>query len=244
MALVDITATADDNILREEAGEQERAELNYRAEQLKKLKDNPLDLEEIDDKINFSEFSFEEFLEELKAFLYQNSMMKAIEASANGLYAVVPAPSGEFKELAPKPDLFTNTDIGKGVIFCFLQKEKPEKMDNINPLGRCFLVWLKADGTVKHSYTEPKKILSVYRQLCQNHSTAIDELCKVFDQETDNGKDMNVYNELVKKAIDNIRSLIEKRELQSLFGVRDASISENKPKSENDFELLTWLVVK
>lgn len=244
MALVDITATADDNILQDEVGEQETAELNYRAEQLKKLKDNPLDLEEIDDKINFSEFSFEEFLEELKAFLYQNSMMKQIEASANGLYAVVPAPVGEFKELAPAPDLFTNMDIGKGVIFCFLQKEKSEKMDNINPLGRCFLVWLTAEGKVKHSYTEPKKILSIYRQLCQSHDTAIEELCKVFDQETDNGKDMNVYNELVKKAIDNIRSLIEKRELQSLFGGRDASISENKPKSENDFELLTWLVVK
>ncbi len=244
MALVDVIATADDNILDtkaiEEAETQEKNELNYRAEQLKKLKERPLDLEEVDNGINFNEFSMDEFFEELKSFLKDDSFKN----SANGLYSIVPSPAGEYKNLIPNFEKLANKDIKNGVIFCFLQKENAEKTQHLNPLKNIFLIWINADGEIKHTYTEPKKILTLFRQIASPHKNPIPELCNVFNEDTKNGTDMNLYDRLILSAMQAIRGKATETNQQNLFGINKKVVAEQEIGNEKHFELLTWLVIR
>lgn len=240
MALVDVTATNDDNILNENNNaENEKNDLNYRAEQLKKLKDTPLDLEDLDDTLNFSEFSMDEFLEELKNFLSQDKFKN----SANGLYGIIPNPNGIYKNLC-KIDLFTEKEVQNGVIFCFLQKDTKKEIEQFNPLKDIFLVWVNEDGTTQFSFTEPKKILTLFRKLATPYQQPIEELSKVFDKETNNGKNMEKYNQLFQKALQSIKEKTTHKNESGLFGVGNNVINNEEIKNNDNFELLTWLIIK
>ena len=73
MALVDVTATGDDNILNtEQIEELITDDLKYRNQQLKKLRDEVLDLEEMGENISLTDFSLDDFRMELLNFLENN----------------------------------------------------------------------------------------------------------------------------------------------------------------------------
>jgi superfamily II DNA or RNA helicase len=241
MVLVDVTATNDDNILSENnEAENEKNELNYRAEQLKKLSETPLDLEDLDDDLNFSEFSIDEFLEELKNYLSQDKFKN----SPNGLYGIIPNPNGIYKKLC-HVDLFTEQNAQNGVIFCLLQKDTKKQIEQFNPLKNIFLIWLNEDGTTKFTFTEPKKILTLFRKLATPYKQPLEELSKVFDKETNNGKNMEKYNELLQKALECIKQKASEKNLSGLFGIGNNKVVSNKEiKNNNDFELITWLIIK
>ncbi len=58
MALVDLTATAEDNILKtEDVKELISEDMKYRDQQLKRLKDEVLDLEDMTDSISLTDFT-------------------------------------------------------------------------------------------------------------------------------------------------------------------------------------------
>ena len=66
MALVDIAATADDNLLAQEnIKDLIQEDLKYRDQQLKKLKEEILDMEDVTDGIALSEFTLDDFRIEL-----------------------------------------------------------------------------------------------------------------------------------------------------------------------------------
>ena len=90
MALVDITATADDNLLQEEIRDLIEGDLKYRDKQLKKLRDEILDLEDVTDGVSLSEFTLDDFRIELANYIEANRLK--LESAPLGLYAVVPAP--------------------------------------------------------------------------------------------------------------------------------------------------------
>jgi hypothetical protein len=69
MALVDVTATGEDNILNtEQLQELISDDLKYRNRQLKKLKEEVLDLEEIDESVSLTDFTLDDFRVELMNF--------------------------------------------------------------------------------------------------------------------------------------------------------------------------------
>lgn len=247
MALVDVTATGEDNILNTEQLHELIAEdLKYRNKQLKKLKEEVLDLEDMDETISLTDFTLDDFRIELLHFLENNR--KRLQESPLGLYALVPAPSGKYAELIKDREFSAGEkDIIKpGVIFCLSQKGESSGNEEINPLNPYFLVYVRNDGTVRYNYTQAKQILEIYRLLCQNQAAPYDKLCELFNAETRNGADMKKYTELLEKAVEQVVQVFKKKGSQKLTSDRGALlIPKNKQLNEMaDFELVTWLIVR
>ena len=245
MALVDIAATGEDNLLNmDQIKDLVTEELTYRERQLLRLKDEVIDLEEMDDNVSLSEFTLDDFRIEL--LRYFEAHKSALRDAPLGLYAVAPTLSS-----ARNAELFDKGwhEIAKpGVIFCLRHKNPPPQRSssNVNPLGPYFLLYIRDDGTVRFNFTHAKNTLTLFQKLCQGHEKPDQTLCDLFDAETEHGRKMDRYNELLAKAIKSIADSFQKRIAAGLQSGRDFVIPEEKQqaKDDNDFELITWLVIK
>ena len=106
MALVDITATGEDNLL-DRVKDIVEDELTYRDKQLLRLREEVLDLEDFDENISLTDFTLDDFRAELMRYIETNR--KQLDDAPLGLYAVVPA-HRDYSMIRP------------GVIFCLKQK--------------------------------------------------------------------------------------------------------------------------
>lgn len=246
MALVDLTATNDDDILNEESiKELIEEDLKYRNQQLKRLQNEVLDLEDMEDSVDFTDFTLDDFRIELLNFLDTNK--EKLENAPLGLYAVVPCPNNIHANLLNrefKPNEFKI--IQPGVIYCLRQKNELKDGAQINPLNPYFLVYVYNDGTVKYNYAQSKSILEVFRLLGQNQNKAFDLLCDLFNEETQNGADMSKYNDLLKSATTEISKLFDKKSNLQVLNNRNGLFTptENRISSTDNFELITWLVIQ
>jgi SNF2 family DNA or RNA helicase len=244
MALVDLSATFEDNVLKNEEIEDIISDdLRYRDKQLLRLKDEVLDLEDLADSVSLTEFTLDDFRLELLKYIEANKA--ALEAAPFGLYTCVP----------PHPDYKV---IGPGVIFCFRLEgqrsgdpdakpnEKPLASESINPLHPYFLVYVLDDGNVRFGFAHPKQILDIYRILCSGKAEAYTRLCNLFDQETNHGSDMKSYDTLLKKAVDSLAATFRKRAASGLQSGRGFVLpnAQEQVHEKTDLELVTWLVIK
>jgi hypothetical protein len=88
--------------------------------------------------------------------------------------------------------------------------------------------------------------LEIYRLLCQGWNTPYDKLCELFNQDTQNGSNMDKYSDLLEKAVSEISHVFKKKSNIKLTSDRSAVlIPRAKQISEmEDFELITWLVIR
>jgi len=233
MALVDVTATADDNVLAtDQIEELIEDDLKYRNQQLKKLRDEVLDLEDMNESISLTDFTLDDFRIELLNFIENNR--KKLEDAPFGLYAVVPSPSGNYSNLLDTEKLSTAEKeiIKPGVVYCLKQKGDTDGNEEVNPLQPYFLVYIRDDGQIRFNYTNAKQILEIYRLMCSGKSQAFEELCEIFNSETKQGEDMQKYSELLAKAIDEISRIFNKRSNQNYWkrqrGIINSKIKKNK----------------
>jgi len=232
MALVDISATFDDNLLKtEEIEELIHEDMRYRDRQLLKLRDEVLDLEDFAESVALNEFTLDDFRIELSNYIQINRQL--LEDAPLGLYGVVP-PNPEQKVISP------------GVIFCLKQKGEPKSGATVNPLQPYYLVYVLQDGTVRFSFAQPKQILEVCRLLCAGKTAAYQELCNLFDAETSNGADMKRYSKLLAATVDSIARTFQKRVAAGLQSGRGFVIPDQQEQARQttDFDLITWLVIK
>lgn len=247
MALVDVTATGEDNILNtEQLEELITDDLKYRNQQLKKLQNEVLDIEDMDESISLTDFTLDDFRIELLNFIENNR--KRLKESPLGLYAVVPAPGGEHASLIKNREISAAEKeiIKPGVIYCLSQKNGSDDNEAVNPLNPYFLVYIRDDGTVRYNYTNAKQILEIYRLLCQNQKQPYEELCNLFNQETDNGMKMDKYSALLGKATKEIAHIFKKKGNAKLTSDRGALLIPlaKQINEMDDFELVTWLIVR
>ncbi len=231
MALVDIAATQEDNLLEpENIRDVVTEDLKYRDKQLQRLQEEVLDLEDFNENIALNEFTLDDFRIGLMKYLESNRQI--LEDAPFGLYAVVP----------PKPSPI----IDNGVVFCLRQKEDSTENEKINPLQPYFLVYIREDGEVRFTFAQPKQILDMYRQLCENAKNPYEELCALFDKQTDNGADMTQYNDLLEKAGRSLGRTYQKRAIGNLLSGRSGVLPKKQQQvsQTTDFELITWLVIK
>jgi hypothetical protein len=82
--------------------------------------------------------------------------------------------------------------------------------------------------------------------MCEGKVEPFEELCAIFNRETENGKEMSKYSELLKKAVSEIANHFKKRSLGKLTLDRSAVIAPKEKQIEklSDFELITWLIIK
>ena len=238
MALVDLSATAEDNILATDQTDLLKEEMRYRDRQLLRLQDEILDLEEFSETVALSEFTLDDFRMELLSYIQANR--EKLEEAPYGLYALVPS----------NPD---HPPIHPGVIYCLRQNPPATDKDTaapanetVNPLQPYFLIYIRDDGEVRYNFTAPKKILDLFRDLCQGQAQAHTQLCELFDAETQDGTDMSHYSDLLNKAVTAIISQFQRKNISNLFTGRGGKLigQRDQVHQADDFELITWLVIK
>ncbi|MCI5608791.1 MAG: SNF2-related protein [Spirochaetia bacterium] len=245
MALVDLTATAEDNILKtDEVKELIDEDMKYRDQQLKRLKDEVLDLEDMTDSISLTDFTLDDFRVELSNFIKENAAK--MERIPDGIYAVIPSPENTVHSSSKTFEDTAKKIIKPGVIFCLRQKNATDECEKINPLNPYFLVYIYEDGSKIYNYTSAKSILEVYRLLCSGENAPYDKLCELFNKETNNGSNMAKYTDLLDKSVTEIMSSFKKRSAMKLTTSRNAVLikKDKQASNVNDFELVTWLIIK
>ncbi len=245
MALVDVTATGDDDIftgaIPEEAFDEE---LKFRYRQLKKLQEEVIDLEDMEEGISLTDFSLDDYRIDLSNYLKANE--KELREAPLGLFALCPSPHHVlFKD---EPSIFVNAEqldiIRPGVIFCFRHLADGKEYEKLNPLHPGFLVYIRNDGTIRYQFTHVKQILEIYRLLALDKKEAFESLCELFEDRTTKGTDMSIYNSLLQKSLQEIKNRLNKKVNQQLQVSRDGTIPIRKLDKENEFELITWLVIE
>jgi len=232
MALVDLSATAEDNVLQsKDLEELVHEDLRYRDKQLLRLKDEVLDLEDFHESVSLNEFTLDDFRMELANYIDTNR--EKLEEAPFGLYTVTP----------PHPQYPT---IQPGLIYCLRQQKEVKENESVNPLQPYYLIYIRDDGEVRYNFTAPKQILEIFRALCQGQVEPYQQLCDLFDSETHNGEQMGPYNELLEKAVKAIVAQFTRRTTSNLFTGRGGKLIDDQKRVTDsaDFELITWLVIK
>jgi hypothetical protein len=231
MALVDITATGEDNLL-DRVKDIVEDELTYRDKQLLRLREEVLDLEDFDENISLTEFTLDDFRADLMRYIETNR--KQLDEAPLGLYAVVPT-HREYSMIRP------------GVIFCLKQKGQSDGNEKVNPVQPYFLVYIyEKDLAVRYNFAQPKQILEIMRLICSDKTVPYENLCNLFDQQTCNAQDMGTCNSLLNAAIRAIAGSFKKRTAGQLISSRNGVLPDRKKqvRSSDDFELITWIVIK
>ena len=234
MALVDTAASGSDDPFNEEAvREGAQLELNFRDEQLLKLRDEIIDLDDLSDNIVMSDFTMDYFLAQLRQYLEKNK--EELEATPNGAYAIAPdPPSGP----------------GSGTLFLLKQRNAPaaSRQRLASPVHPFYLVYIRDDGRIRYGCANARQTLEAFEQAAAGRAEPIMKLCDQFDHETNGGAEMDHYFGLVNKVIGHIRQSHSYAAAASLGqgGSRGAvlpKVSET-PRAAGDFELITWLITK
>lgn len=232
MALVDLSATGDDNILAE-AKEAAEADLQWRDKQLLRLKDEVFDLEDGQEGVTLAEFSLEDFRADLLQFSREHQ--QALKDAPIGINAIV-------------PNVVGSSNMDPGVIFCLKRRGEvaSETRATVGGLDPFFLVYARTDGSIRQGYTSPKTILDAMRALCVGRTEPFEALCQAFDAETQAGDDMAAYDSMARAAVDSIRGSYAGRALGALAATRGGKIADEhaQPRDESDFELITWLIIR
>ena len=221
MKIVDMTATGDDNLLSDE----EKTDLEYRKAQLKRLQDEVVDIEDMTTGISIMDLGLNEFRLDLLDYI---KLDPDIDKAPFGLSAV--APAGE--------------DTPAGVIYVLKNRSNSVNIDNQNRLHPFYMVYISDEGEVICDHLSPKNMLDKMRFLCKGKTEPIPELYKQFNKETNNGKNMEQFSRLLGDAISSIIQLKEENDIESLFKPGGTSLLANNFKGLNDFELITFLVVR
>ncbi len=214
-----MTATGDDNIIDAEA-----SELEYRKKQLERRQKEVVDLEEMNSGINILDLGLNEFRLDLLDYVKHDG---DCEKTPHGLHAIVQA----------------NDDCPPGVIFILKNLNEGVNVDRQNRLHPFYMVYLTQEGTTAINHLEPKKLLDVLRLLCKGQSSPLMGLCRQFNKETRDGKNMKAYSRLLGDAIASIISRKDESDIDSLFSFGETSALQNPIKGLDDFELICFLVV-
>lgn len=223
MVMVDVSATGEENIIVN--NDKVMNDLEYRKNQLEKLKDQVIDLEDVSDAISITDLTFNDFKIELMEYMKKHR--KELDNAPFGIYSIVPA--GEFEP---------------GVIFLLRQVKGVKESKDKNALTPYYLVYINEDEEVKLNYIQSKKILDYYQKLCSGKKEVFRNLVESFDRKTDNGRQMDKYSQLLKESIENIIGKKQETGVRSLFTKGGTSPVKNNIEGLEEFELISFLILK
>ena len=106
------------------------------------------------------------------------------------------------------------------------------------------MVYISEDGEVVCDHLSPKEMLDRMRLMCKGVSEPDAALCRAFNQETKDGRDMRFYSQLLSDAIDSIIQVKEDSDIDSFLSGKQMSFLSGKISGLDDFELICFLVIK
>ena len=87
-------------------------------------------------------------------------------------------------------------------------------------------------------------MLDTIRYLCKGKTEPVKALCKQFNDETADGRDMSSISELLNDAINSIIDVKEESDIDSLFSPGGTTLLSGGFSGLDDFELIAFLVIK
>lgn len=216
-----MTSTGDDDLINPE----EKGDLQYRKQQLKRLQEEVVDIEDMSSGISIMDLGLNEFRLDLLEYVKNHG---DLDKKPKGMHAVVPA----------------TDELPGGVVFILKNLNNSVNIDKQNRIHPFYMVYIGIDGEVVCDYLNPKKMLDDIRLLCRGKKEPIKELCQRFNEETDYGRDMTEMSELLSEAINSIIDCKEENDIDSLFSAGGTSALMSAVSGLDDFELICFLVVK
>ena len=216
-----MTSTGDDDLINPE----EKGDLEYRKQQLKRLQEEVVDIEDMSTGISIMDLGLNEFRLDLLEYIKTHD---DLSKKPKGLHAVVPA----------------DDENPEGVIFVLRNINNSINIDNQNRIHPFYMVYIGVDGDIVCDYLNPKKLLDTVRLLCRGKKEPVLSLCRKFNEETDDGRNMREVSELLNDAINSIIDVKEESDIDSLFSAGGTSALMSEINGLDDFELICFLVVK
>ena len=216
-----MTSTGDDDLINPE----EKGDLEYRKQQLKRLQEEVVDIEDMSSGISIMDLGLNEFRLDLLEYIKTHD---DLDKKPKGLHAVVPA----------------DAENPEGVIFVLRNINNSINIDNQNRIHPFYMVYISVDGEIVCDYLNPKKLLDTVRLLCRGKKEPVLSLCRKFNEETDDGRNMQEVSELLNDAINSIIDVKEESDIDSLFSAGGTSALMSEINGLDDFELICFLVVK
>ncbi|WP_260262879.1 C-terminal helicase domain-containing protein [Lactobacillus delbrueckii] len=212
-----MTSTGDDDLINPE----EKGDLNYRKAQLKRLQEEVVDLEDMNEGISITDLGLNDFRMDLLAYMKEH---KDLDHLPFGIHAVV---HGD------KP----------GVIFVLKNVNKKINIKDRNRLHPFYMVYVDMDGEILVNHLQPKDILDEMRHLAKGRNEPDKELCKEFNRVTKDGRQMQEVSRLLEHAIGSIIEAKNEEDIESFFSAGTTTFQSGGFSGLDDFELIDFLVV-
>lgn len=222
MHIVDLAGTGDDNVLSAQAND-----MSYRKEQLRRLQEEVIDLEDLKTGVNITDLGLNDFRMDLLDYIKAKGDLGHLP---NGLHAVVPA--------------HPETGLTPGVIFTLRNRHSEVNVNQHNRLHPYYLLYIGNDGEIITDYTQVKPLLDRVRSSCKGLDRPVATLCKQFNASTRDGRDMDIYSGLLGQAIRSMVEVKQEKDIDSLFSGTCTTALVDTIKGLDDFELIAFLVVQ
>ncbi|GHS87082.1 helicase [Synergistales bacterium] len=221
MTIVVAAATGDENPIDPDA----KGELEYRKAQLERLQHEVVDIEDMQSGISIMDLGLNEFRLDLLDYVKTHG---DLDAMPFGLHTVVPS----------------SADCPPGVIYVLKNINGGVNIGNQNQIHPFYMVYITNGGEVVCDHLSPKAMFDTLRLLCKGKTKPIDSLCREFNTETKDGKNMRRYSELLSNAIDSIIDAKGQSELDAFLSGEAVSFASGQIKGLDDFELICFLAVR
>lgn len=222
MVIADVTATGDDNVLTAKS-----SDIAYRKEQLKRLQDEVIELEDVKAGISITDLGLNDFRMDLLNYVKANGELDNVPF---GMHAIIPAQPA--------------VGLQPGVIFALKNIHDSVNVNQQNRLHPYYLVYIGTDGEVIADHTEVKRLLDLIRSSCKGRDEPIRTLCQLFNERTQDGRNMQPYSDLLSQAIRSMIEVKDEKDIDSLFGGGRTTALTTTIQGQDDFELIAFLVIE
>ena len=212
-----MTATGDDDYINQE----EEGDLEYRRNQLKKLQEEVVDLEDMTNGVSIMDLGLNEFRMDLLSYMKEH---ENIDHTPFGIHALV---RGE------KP----------GVIFVLKNVNEKINIRNQNRLHPFYMVYIGMNGEAVTTHLQPKDTLDIMRHLAKGKSIPDKKLCDIFNRATHDGRNMEKVSRLLEDSIMTIIDAKDEGDIDSFFSGGQTTFLSGGFSGLDDFELICFMVV-
>lgn len=203
----------------------EHGDLDYRKQQLKRLQEEIVDIEDMQSGVSILDLGLNEFRLDLLDYIKNHG---DLEKTPFGLHAVVPSSGG----------------TPPGIVFVLKNINDNVNIDRQNRLHPFYMVYISEDGQVLCDHLSPKRMLDTMRFECRGRDAPYKELCERFNAETKDGRDMARVSELLSQSIDTIIEKKNQSDLDDFLSGGDMSFGGPRINGIDDFELICFLVIR
>lgn len=221
MYMLDISATGEDNVLTNKS-----SDIEYRKAQLQKLKEEVVDLEDMNTGVSITDLGLNDFRMDLLEYINKNGSLDYV---SNGMHSVVLSDEAN--------------GVQKGTIFVLKNINSSVNIENTNQLHPFYIVYIKDNGEILSNHLSVKNTLDLLRYVSKGKKDAIKEAYTKFNDYTNDGSDMSKYSHLLNESIESIINVKAETDIESLFRRGGTTMLQNEITGLEDFELIAFVVV-